>query len=430
VTNEAFEQERSSAWQAVREKYMNENIEQENFGHAAELDRAGYEQMQSAWPVKEADAEPIEGGREELSKAASEIVEKRDRAQRDYEGRPVDVERSYLRIGGDKSGEPMPANQVVSPEQAASDLARARRDDAEIEQTLLDQQIANAIDQLRQDVQPPQQQPEAAPDVPTVQPEINQAAASDVDPDVQRALSNPKVLAAVQQHVQQHEASAKVAFDAAMQFIQDNGRLAMAAIFAEPELQNLTFDQLPLALAAIARENPQRAAELQVRISHLAAVADQGLKTQQYQHAQQQYAATQQFQHAARQHDDAFDRWSVTQESPERVKEISSYARNMLKAAGLSEADIQAHWESNPLLRSAGGQQILFDAARFRMAQAGARDKVQKPVPTVQRPGSPLARGSDDDYSMQKLNAKLDRSTGREALRAAADLVTARRARR
>src|SRR5262249_51772291 len=96
----------------------------------------------------------------------------------------------------------------------------------------------------------------------------------------------------------------------------------------------------------------------------------------------------------------------------------------------MTDAQILHEWNSNYLLRSSQGQRILMDAARYRMAQRGLRQKIDRTAPVVQRPGSPAEIAPPGDYEYAKLSEKLDRSTGREALKAAADLVTARRLRR
>src|SRR5262249_23213965 len=97
---------------------------------------------------------------------------------------------------------------------------------------------------------------------------------------------------------------------------------------------------------------------------------------------------------------------------------------------GMSEADLVRAYQTNPVARSATMQKMAYDVTAAQLAREGLAAKTVRNIPTVQRPGSPLERGSDSDYEMRKLNDRRNRSTGRDALRAAADLVASRRARR
>src|SRR5262249_25439918 len=77
-------------------------------------------------------------------------------------------------------------------------------------------------------------------------------------------------------------------------------------------------------------------------------------------------------------------------------------------------------------LRSAQGQQILFDLARFKLAQADAREKISKPVPPVMRPGVAIAAAGNDREVDIAAKAFRQNPTAQNA----ADLVLARRANR
>ena len=91
----------------------------------------------------------------------------------------------------------------------------------------------------------------------------------------------------------------------------------------------------------------------------------------------------------------------------------------------ITEADLAYHWNNNPLFRSAASQRILYQAAKYEMSQKGIATKAVREVPQVQRPGSPLERGNERDYQLDRLNAKLNASG---SARDAANLLIARRA--
>jgi hypothetical protein len=210
--------------------------------------------------------------------------------------------------------------------------------------------------------------------------------------------------------------------------LQANAAAATATIFsAVPELQNLqTAEQLHGALAAIERQDPARAQSIRAHIQNVQQLSAKAQEVAQQQAAAQQQQYRQQFDHVAAQADDAYDKW-ITQQEPDasRREQISATARQMLREAGLSDQEMAYHWSTNPILRSFAGQQIMADAARYRLSRQGVRTKTARPVPVVQRPGSPVERADDRSYALHELNAKLNSS---HSAKDAAALLTARRA--
>jgi hypothetical protein len=116
------------------------------------------------------------------------------------------------------------------------------------------------------------------------------------------------------------------------------------------------------------------------------------------------------------------------------LNEIKLEARNMLRESGISEPELNQRWQTDPTLRSYQAQTLLFEAARGRVArranaemQKSIREKAVRPVPIVQRPGSPTEIESRENFDMRKMSERLDRSTGNAAIKATAELVAARR---
>ena len=81
--------------------------------------------------------------------------------------------------------------------------------------------------------------------------------------------------------------------------------------------------------------------------------------------------------------------------------------------------------EFHALLRSAQGQALLADAARWRMAKAGIKP-APKALAPVQRPGSSLDRPAASDRNAFELE---NRYRGPLSAKQAAELVIGRRAR-
>jgi hypothetical protein len=331
------------------------------------------------------------------------------------------LHRDYIHIGGEKSGEPRPANEVVELDRAARDISGNR----EVEETVrLNQLEADLIAQLDAESAQQQPEPQQAPEQP------QQPQEQPPQPALENVWERPEVIQAVSEY-NNHVSGAVQQMEAKyMADLQATASQATAAIFSNyPELQNLqTQDQLRTALGVIDHQNPQRGAEIRNHITNVSALAQKAQEAQQQQVQAQQQQHRQAFDHVAAQADDAYDAW-IAQQEPDagRRQEISTTAKQMLRDAGLSEQELAYHWQTSPILRSFTGQQILADAARYRMAQQGVKDKTVRTAPTVQRPGSPAARSSEQDYDLSRLQAELDR-TG--SPKAAAALVNARRAAR
>jgi len=399
--------------------------EEQLYGREATEAAHGYEPLPPAVPTDESASE--------LEHAEAIIRLNDDRAQ---EVKPI-IERQYMQLNDEGAGvRKQPDNRTVELERAAQDLTENRLAEAAVaemdrnlalaaeidaarglqsqpgdgtgvrEHPLNQQQQAEPVEARQQQAEPPQ--PEAAP-------------TDGVDPEVRAALQNPKVMAAVQQERAAYMAAGQAAFDNATAWAKQNLEVAAAAIFTRPELAGVAPNQLPGAMAAIAKTNPALHAEIQGQMQRVSVLAQQA---QQASVAQQQRQAAM-FEAYAKAQDDLWNK-SVANESPESLRAVGEQARQILRDSGLSDQEISYHWQTNPLMRSALGQQILADAARWRMAKAGIADKVARPVVPVQKPGSGLDR---PDAANRDLFALEARYQGPLTAKQAAELVIGRRAR-
>lgn len=379
----------------------------------------GYRPMPVYDPVKA--AEPEFGTDDAVSREdelrALSIVMTSDRVPSDSE-KPIIV-REYL---DNQTGKPMPENETLSAEQASHDLSRSREATAEAEQTNIEAEIAAAIDRLRagdeQQAPPVTEQQEPAP-----QPKPN--AQLEGDDPVASALENPAVLAAVENEVARRAALHNSALEQYANATAQNALAAGAALVRNfPELSALNHpSQIPTAIAVVAQQNPQRAQEM---LSHIRAV--DGL-VNEVKAARQQQAAhlQQQFSDWAAVNDQHFDKWAAKQATRQEIEAVKAETWNMLREAGMNEEQIRGQWNANPMMRSLAAQQTLWNAARYRLAQKGAKSKAApQPMPKMQRPGSPVERAADDDVQLRDLSRNLDRSM---SVKDAAALLVARRAR-
>ena len=181
------------------------------------------------------------------------------------------IERQYVRQ--DDDSKPQPDNRTVELDRAAEDLAQNRMAEAATAEIERDLELANQIDAargLRPDLLADAQQPQDQQ--PVAQPEQQSAPADGIDPEVAAAFRNPKILAVLEQHHQENTAKVKSAVNQAAAWAQENAAVAVAAIFARPELQGIPPNQLPGAMAALAKTNPALHNEIRGQINNVGAL--------------------------------------------------------------------------------------------------------------------------------------------------------------
>jgi hypothetical protein len=403
---------------------MTEQTEQA-FGEASVEQHAGWKAMEVANPVKTDDGLDVFGpGLSETGRAADELAASRDAQEREREGRPVDTERFYRHVSGPKSGERMPEQESVTAEQAAHDLTIARNQDETTADLNERDELARLIDEARSGVTSEQLGvPEPVAIDQQVQPQVQQLLADD---DWQRHLQDPRILNAVQQHVDQANAQANAAAQAYNQAAINAAESAIVGLAVTyPELQGLTAAQFPTALGVIAKSNPQRAQSIVDHIGLINSTLQRGNEARVAQQQQWFVQTRKQFNSWAATQDADYEAFAQQVPAAER-RAIEAEAQRMV-LEGSDPQSVAMSWQTSPELRSAKAQRLLFDAARWRLAQRGAKEKQYKPVPNVQRPGSPADRIPDSDLHLGKLEKQLD-SIG--SAKAGAELLIARRARR
>jgi hypothetical protein len=318
----------------------------------------------------------------------------------------------------------MPDSNVVELDRASRDLTGAREAEKTAEEASREAELRAKIDRFRSGEPEPQEQPQ------TYQPQPEQPAEQEqARPARSKAWEDPEVIAEVSAYAQQTQAAVQGLQQQYINELAATAGQATAAMFvAFPELAGLqTQDQLLGAFAAIQQQNPQRAEQLKAYVQNVTRVSGKLQEVQQAQVQAQQQQHRQAFDYVAKLADDHFEKWAATQDSPEQIREVASHAQKMLLDGGLTKEELNYHWSTSPLLRSALGQQLLYKAAKWDMAQAAVKNKAFRPVPTVQRPGSPASRATEADYNLSRYNDELNR-TG--SAKAAAALLQARRANR
>ena len=385
------------------------------YGREATEAAQGYTPM--AEPVPEREKEKTySSSTEGLREAAS------DWAERQEQTAPV-TERKYIQIDGEDAGKDIPPNHTIKIDRAARDLTQIRNHEAQTAEAEHAEIIASGIDSVRANIlnaeyasqQQDTQQPEQSPEQPSIQPEGD--AQPEVDPEIAKALQNPKVRQALEAEAAAVEAARNHYAQVTMQAAQ----ISAAALYASfPELSNVTVEQLPTALQIIGNQNPQRAAEIQAHLQKTQAIYQ--AHTQAQQHDQQMAAAR--LQQYTEQQDKVFEE-SLRSENPQTVKQVKSEIFDIAeKHYGIGRKEFAHLYQTEPLLRSAQFQRMMFDAAKFHVVARTAHERTVD-VPPVQRPGVARAASSPNESEVRRANEAFKANP---TPKTAAALLRARRA--
>jgi hypothetical protein len=249
-----------------------------------------------------------------------------------------------------------------------------------------------------------------------------EAPPSGISPKVQAALADPEIRAAIEAPLQQAEAVKQTYLHAT----QELADVTTSSILASwPELSGLTAQTLPVALAAIARENPEKAVAIKAHLDQASAIlqANQSARAQHQAQQQQQLAAW-----SARE-SEHFAKMIATEATPERQAAVKAEFENFSKETGLTRQQLSTVFAQNPALNSAAFQKIMWDALSHRAAKRTAMSNPasRNAVPSVQKPGVAKSKGDHADAEISELRDKFKRSTGTAQIRAAVALHAAQR---
>jgi hypothetical protein len=365
-------------------------------------------------------------------------------------------ERAYFDADG--SGRRRDETETVEADRAAEDLTAIRKAERDARERELDEATAAAVDSLRQQVQDPtgqtpsdtndaararmaeqaQQRDDLALQPEQIDPAQAEAVVAEADREIARFLENPAVrqrveqeFAAVNQAASAHVEQAKAAYTAA---VTQNALVGLAVLnSAFPELAGLNPEQVNGALRVM---RPERAEQYRQHVRQVSALAE-GYQRQEA--ALQQQRAHEQLQQHARhwqglqQYKDAEDKKIdaiIPLDDPIRKDVFGLTERHY----GISRADWQ-ELANNPhtarIVYSAKFQKILYDGLKAQEAKQSLAAHRNNPVPQVARPGVAAER-EPDAGEISAAMARFNRpggNVGRDGLRNAAAVVTARRAR-
>jgi hypothetical protein len=313
-----------------------------------------------------------------------------DRAKAHQE-RPIEVHESGL-----------DDDVTLSAIQAAKRITEAR--EAEAKQAEIDGTKAaqKAVDDLRGETPA----------------EVGQPQQIEAEPDIERALSHPKVRDAITAKVTEAETQ-RAAYEAGLWKAADAQVSAIGADF--PELANLDHSKWADAINAMAQREPARARQIASRLQSLAQVesAMLQLKAQKAERQQSEMKA-----YTARE-DQRFA--ELTKHiPPAEMKAIKAEIPHMFKEYGITDQRaFLAAIQGQTSFPRGSAERILADAAKFRLLMKAAKPTPARvPLPPVVRPGAGGPRTNPAAANLQALNAALAKGD----LKAAGKYIAANRA--
>jgi hypothetical protein len=356
---------------------------------------------------------------EGLTAAAEEVMKSREERGAAPQDEPTD--RSWQWLQGEKQGQPMDPKYTLTEDQAADSLIAARTQDVNAKYPGIDEMAAK-IDAARKEYQqgPNPPQLEEPQPVEAQQPEQQQPEQIDgVHPDVVAALQNEHVRNALSAEVQQAEQARQAYQQATLQAAQ----LSAASLFSfAPELANMSAQELPGALRLISQQSPERAAAINAHIQRTSNL----YQASQQAAAQQQQLQNQQMERWAETQDQQFES-TIAKENPETIRQVKNSVAEVLETEyGIDKDTLRQLYQTQPFLRQASTQRLLFDLTKAKLAERSIATKLDRSVPPVQHHGtSSGVRGGDDGVA-----AALARFNANPTPQNGAALLGARRASR
>jgi hypothetical protein len=381
------------------------------YGNEALLVESGYTSMEDPVKQQEEQAELDERS------AAAEIS-----AARNAEVEPDPI-KYYTPDGSD-----VDASEAVTLERASRDLETWRESNSDSRADSISKSFAQEVDALREiAIDGKKEVAEAfgveAPvaEQPTVSPE-QAAASAEIDaidgltPETKAALKNPQIKAYFEGEdakVQQAQQAYKTGLD------RNEAILMQTFTQRHPSLAGCSSEQEVLARMSLLAQVDRPAFDSAVSdLKNFTQI--QHLKThhQQYeaQQQQQKFFATVQSE----------DKRLTDTIGEKAANEANAAVRDYLIEHGVRGDQLISVMQQNPVLATVEGRQTIWEAAKYRAMKNAAKAVASRDLPPVQKPGTAQHRSSGS-YDLGELDAKVSTTRGDKQLRAAADLMIARR---
>lgn len=388
---------------------MAEDIDPALTGAAFDLANAGYTSMPEDKPRQK---EEIGSDNASLREAAESRSATRDevvvRKYTDAEGKPAAFNEAVTlaRAARDYGGA-VAAERLIAENESSRALA-ARVDASRAEALANDPEAAEFYgfdphesgEQIREEVD--QAGPEGGETREHSAEVAQDRSTEQLDPELAKALQHPQVLQAIEEKVGEAERarqSYRQGLDAAT-------HIARASFLSQfPELASLAPDGLPAALEQMSRQDPARFARVQAFV----ATTEQLVAQQAQQGRHEAQIARQNFLRFA-QAEDARLETMLKGEPKETQQAVLAEIIASAKVSGIELDELNRLFNSEPLMRNATFQRMMYDAGKYRLMMKAKDAAVARPVPPVQRPGTATTRSERDRTDLRTLSARLSSS--------------------
>lgn len=374
-------------------------------GAAFDLANAGYAPM------------PDQDQKRDEETIGSDGASLREAAERRSGPRDEIVVREYR---GAK-GEPIAANEAITLERAGRDYARVVAADKAAAESDTSAELAARIDALRAEAMV--NDPDAAEFYGFEPPEIDaiktgnveaasaqeatdaasrEPGAAKLDPELEKALRHPQVIQAIEEKIGEAE-KVRQSYLSGLATAAQIAQVSFVSQF--PELSGVAPDHLPDALAQLSRQDPVKFA----RVHAMIATTDQLFAQQRQESQRQSERAQQNFRSYARSEDARLETM-LKGEPLETQRAVSTEIVASAKASGVGEAELFRLFRSEPLMRNAIFQRMMYDAGKYRLMMKAKDAVAAKPVPPVLRPGMARTPAEREHADLRTLNARLSNS--------------------
>jgi hypothetical protein len=359
-------------------------------GASFELQSAGYRPMPDPEerPVRDAidaDAASLRGAAERRADVAS----------------PVMV-REYV----DEAGNAVDRDEAVTLERAARDHARARAEEARdvsVEISAPDPSAREAAGAFGDESREPDEelgQQDGRSDAVAETNEMKHEAGR-LASELEKALQHPQVVQAIEEKIGEAEKARQSYREGLASAVQ----IAQASFLSQfPEFAGMPAEQVPAALELMSREDPGRFGRIQAAV----AMSDRLLAQQSQEHHRQAEAAQQSFNSFSQEQDGKLE--GMLKNEPRAVRQaVAAEIVAAAKESGIPPAELNRLFQTEPLMRHATFQRMMYDAARYRLMMRAKDTAVTKAVPPVIRPGVSTSSG-ERGADLRALNARLTSS--------------------
>jgi hypothetical protein len=374
-------------------------------GAAYELANAGYVPMPD--PQEEDERETLSSDSASIREAAAQ----RGQGQDDV------VVRGYA----GPNGEPIAANEAVTLSRASRDYASATAAEKLIAENETSKALAERVDALRAEALA--SDPDAAefygfelPRTKASEPGNTEAekpgsepldagtdpATGSLDHELEKALQHPQVRHAIEEQLGEAEKIRQTYLDGLAAATQ----IAQVSFLSQfPDLAGVAPEDLPGTLEQLSRQDPAKFE----RVKAIVTATEHLFAQQRVESSRQAELSRQNFEGYARSEDARFETM-MKGEPRETQAAVAAEIMASAKASGVEPAELKRLFHSEPLMRNAVFQRMMYDAGKYRLMLKAREAATTRPLPPVLRPGMARTPAEREHADLRTLSAKLSNS--------------------